>query len=151
MLQKLLIRTNSGTHHVWRSAFMKELVRTYTLHQQEFEKDRAISILVELLRGRWNKRWNAISSQMCHFFFAKQAMRVDILYTIFQVGGNSRRVSCVDLMLWLTLKTRCNRNRWIGLTQAKPKFGEVHLWRNCFVVVETKGEMQFRATSFNFG
>ena len=35
---------------------------------KNFEKDRAISILVELLRGRWNKRWNAIPSQCFNFF-----------------------------------------------------------------------------------
>ena len=59
----------------------------------------------------------------CFNIFAKRAMRVDILYTNF--CGNSRTVPCVDLMLWLTLKTWCDRNPWIGRTQANPTFGEL--------------------------
>jgi len=44
--------------------------------------------------------------------------------------GIPMTVSCVDLMLWLTVKSRCYRNPWFGRTQANPTFGEVHLWRN---------------------
>ena len=108
----------------------------------------------------------------CFNIFAKRAMRVDILCTIF--CGNSRTVPFVDLMLWLTVKTRYDRNPWIGQTKANPRSAKciyegisLHMYfastrilkgteplaflLNCFVVVvETKGEMQFRARCFNF-
>jgi len=133
-----------------------------------FERDRAISILVELLRGCWNQRWNAISSQMFQFF--RQASHEGSYFIFVEIRGRSLVLTWCCGWPW-----RLDATETPELAELRPNprsakciydgislhmyFASTRILKgteplafllNCFVVVETKGEMQFRAKCVNF-